>query len=212
MTAIYIAPRVPIVDPKTGICEPIWYRFFSRLFAVTDNGGVSDAEASLLYPKGESDSLTALLNQGGGDLLPVAGVAAPADDNLSPVSFQTVSAPDDLAPFPDVAGLIAAVQKQIAALPTGGLYSYTVTTQNVSYFETATSGDQVVLVTGAAVTATLPTAVGNTARFTFKLMVAGTMTLDGAGAETIDGAATASTAVQYTAITIVSDNANWVIV
>jgi hypothetical protein len=94
----------------------------------------------------------------------------------------------------------------------GGGYSYTVTTRNVSYSETATSGDQVVLVTGAAVTATLPTAVGNTARFTFKLMVAGTMTLDGAGAETIDGAATASTAVQYTAITIVSDNANWVIV
>jgi hypothetical protein len=93
-----------------------------------------------------------------------------------------------------------------------GSYSYTVTTQSVSYSETATSGDQVVLVTGAAVTVTLPTAVGNTARFTFKLMVAGTMTLDGAGAETIDGAATASTAVQYTAITIVSDNANWVIV
>ena len=94
----------------------------------------------------------------------------------------------------------------------GGSYSYTVTSQSVSYAETATSGDQVVLVTGAAVTVTLPTAVGNTARFTFKLMVAGTMTLDGAGAETIDGAATASTAVQYTAITIVSDNANWVIV
>jgi len=98
------------------------------------------------------------------------------------------------------------------ATPSGGSYSYTVTTRNVSYPETATSGDQVVLVTGAAVTVTLPTAVGNTARFTFKLMVAGTMTLDGAGAETIDGAATASTAVQYTAITIVSDNANWVIV
>jgi hypothetical protein len=94
----------------------------------------------------------------------------------------------------------------------GGSYSYTVTSQSVSYAETATSGDQVVLVTGAAVTVTLPTAIGNTARFTFKLMVAGTMTLDGAGAETIDGAATASTAVQYTAITIVSDNANWVIV
>jgi hypothetical protein len=97
------------------------------------------------------------------------------------------------------------------ATPSGG-GGYTVTSQSASYAETATSGDNVILVTGAAVTVTLPTAVGNTARFTFKLMVAGTMTLDGAGAETIDGAATASTAVQYTAITIVSDNANWVIV
>lgn len=94
----------------------------------------------------------------------------------------------------------------------GGSYGYTVTSQSASYAETATSGDQYVLVTGAAVTVTLPTAVGNTARFTFKLMVAGTMTLDGAGTETIDGALTVSTSVQYTAITIVSDNANWVIV
>lgn len=94
----------------------------------------------------------------------------------------------------------------------GGSYSYTVTSRSTSYSETATSGDQYVLATGAAVTVTLPTAVGNTARFTFKLMVAGTMTLDGAGSETIDGALTASTSVQYTAITIISDNANWVIV
>jgi hypothetical protein len=89
---------------------------------------------------------------------------------------------------------------------------YTVVTRNVSYTETATSGDLVVLVTGAAVTVTLPTAVGNTAKLTFKLTVAGTMTLDGAGAETIDGAATAVTSVQYTAFTLISDNANWYII
>jgi len=94
----------------------------------------------------------------------------------------------------------------------GGSYSYTVTSRALSYTETATSGDQVVLVTGAAVTVTLPTAVGNGARFTFKLTVAGTMTLSASGGQTIDGSGTASTSTQYTAITIVSDNANWFIV
>jgi hypothetical protein len=119
MTAIYIAPRVPVVDPKTGICEPIWYRFFTSLFSNVNNGAVSDQEAFLLYPRGESDSITGLLNQGGGDLLPVAGVAVPADDDLSPVSFQTVSAPDDLAPVPDFAGMIANLQAQIDDLRKG---------------------------------------------------------------------------------------------
>ena len=119
MTAIFIAPRVPMVDPATGIPTPIWYRALTDLFRTYGDGGVSDTEAFLLYPNSESDSLTALLNQGGGDLLPVAGVAAPADDDLSPVSFQTVSAPDDLAPVPDFAGMIANLQAQIDDLRKG---------------------------------------------------------------------------------------------
>lgn len=94
----------------------------------------------------------------------------------------------------------------------GGSYSYTVTTRAATYTETATSGDQVVLVTGAAVVVTLPTAVGNAARFTFKLTVAGTMTLNASGGQTIDGGASAATSIQYTAITIVSDGANWQVV
>jgi len=94
----------------------------------------------------------------------------------------------------------------------GGGYSYTVTTRNVSYTETATTGDNIILVTGAAVTVTLPTAIGNVARITFKLTVAGTMTLSGSGGQTIDGGATAATSIQYTAITIISDGANWQVI
>ena len=47
---------------------------------------------------------------------------------------------------------------------------------------------------------------------TFKLMVAGTLTIAAAGAETIDGGATAGLVSQYEAITIVSDNANWIVI
>lgn len=89
---------------------------------------------------------------------------------------------------------------------------YTVASAGASYSETATSGEKIIKVTASGITATLPTAVGNAAKLTFKLMVAGTLTIDGAGSETIDGALTAVLTSQYAAVTIVSDNANWIIV
>lgn len=49
--------------------------------------------------------------------------------------------------------------------------------------------------TTATLTLTLPTAVGNTNRYTVKC-VSGTLTIDGAGAETIDGTATISVQVE----------------
>ena len=94
----------------------------------------------------------------------------------------------------------------------GGGFSYVVTSQSTSYTETATSGCNVVKMTASGKTVTLPTAVGNTAMLTFKLMVAGTLTIAAAGAETIDGAGTAGLVSQYEAITIVSDNANWIVI
>lgn len=94
----------------------------------------------------------------------------------------------------------------------GGGGGYTVASQGASYSEAATSGEKVVKVTATA-TVTLPTAVGNTAKLTFKKMFSGgTVTLDGAGTETIDGGLTAVLSDQYEAVTIVSDNANWLVI
>lgn len=92
----------------------------------------------------------------------------------------------------------------------GGGYTYAATA--VSYTETATTGEKVVAVTATAQTVTLPTAVGNTAKLTFKLMVAGTLTVAGAGGQTIDGGATAVLNLQYEAITLASNNANWIVI
>jgi hypothetical protein len=93
-----------------------------------------------------------------------------------------------------------------------GANSHTYATTATSYTETATTGEKIVTVTASGQTVTLPTAVENTARLTYKLMVAGTLTLDGNGAQTIDGAATAVLNAQYASITIISDNANWIVV
>ena len=92
---------------------------------------------------------------------------------------------------------------------TSGSIANLVTTASVSFTESATTGQKTIIVTGAAVTVTLPTAVGNTAQLTYKLSVAGTLTLTPQASQTIDGSSSVSVSTQYTSITIVSDNSNW---
>lgn len=83
------------------------------------------------------------------------------------------------------------------------------------YNAAQTTGDVILLVdataAGGAVTINLPTAVGNTAKFTIKKIDAGAdiVTIDANGAETIDSDATKEILFENTSITIVSDGANW---
>lgn len=109
-----------------------------------------------------------------------------------------------------MAGVVATREWVLArSYSTGG---YTYATAAASYTETATSGEKIVAITATGQTVTLPTAVGNKAKLTYKLMVAGTFTIDGAGAETIDGGLTAVLLNQYEAVTIISDNAGWKVI
>ncbi len=107
-----------------------------------------------------------------------------------------------------VVSLAAAVEEIGESPGTGG---YTYATTATSYTEAATSGEKIVEVSASGQTIILPSAVGNTAKLTFKLMVAGTLTLDGAGSETIDGGSTAVLTVQYQSVTLYSNNANWLV-
>jgi len=59
---------------------------------------------------------------------------------------------------------------------------------------------------------TMPTAVGNTARYTIKNVGVGTVTINTTGGETIDGSLTAPLPVQYTSLDLVSDGTNWNII
>lgn len=92
------------------------------------------------------------------------------------------------------------------------LAGYVPVTRSTSYTETTRMGELVVLITGSAVTVALPSAVNNFARLTFKVTVAGTMTLAAAGGQTIDGGATAVITAQGTSLTLVSDGSNWQII
>lgn len=71
--------------------------------------------------------------------------------------------------------------------------------------------DYVYLASGT-INVTMPTAVGNTARYTIKNVGVGTVTINTTGGETIDGSLTAPLPVQYTSLDLVSDGTNWNII
>jgi hypothetical protein len=89
-----------------------------------------------------------------------------------------------------------------------------VLTKTTAYTEAATSGINVRLCNNASgFTVTLPTAVGNTAILTFKVLAAtGAITLSPVSAQTIDGGSSAVLASQYASVSLVSDNSNWWII
>lgn len=70
--------------------------------------------------------------------------------------------------------------------------------------------DYIRTVTGTT-TVTLPTAVGNTNEYTIIRAGTNTVTIATTSAQTITGSSTATLTVQWQAITLISDGANWVI-
>lgn len=73
----------------------------------------------------------------------------------------------------------------------------------------ATAGTDYVYLVSGTTTITLPTAVGNTNLYTIKNVGVGTVTIATTSAQTIDGTATTTMPVQYTAVDLISDTANW---
>lgn len=111
MTALYIGAREPVVDPRTGVCTPIWYRFFSSMFSTSGDGAVSDADAPEIAP-----SLASLLASVGG--------SSHSDSDVAPASQQYISVVDDLSPnaqqyfitLDDVLPVISSLRDEIAGL------------------------------------------------------------------------------------------------
>lgn len=73
----------------------------------------------------------------------------------------------------------------------------------------ATAGTDYVYVCTAALTLTLPTAVGNTNLYTVKNTSNGTITVDTTSVQTIDGDPTVVMPVKYTSVDLISDGSNW---
>lgn len=112
---------------------------------------------------------------------------------------------------------LAAVLRSHAQLLNALVEHYTITAVTAAtHTEIATEGSALLLcdATAANITVNLPSAAGNRARIDIKKMdaTANTVTIEGLGAETIDGAANKVISVQYASYTLMSDNANWVVV
>lgn len=103
--------------------------------------------------------------------------------------------------------------------PTAGSGGYTTVSVTATPYNAAqTSGDIILLVdataAGGAVTVNLPTAIGNTAKFTIIKVDSGAdaVTVDGDTTETINGSTTATILYQYSSMTIINNNADWFII
>ena len=90
-------------------------------------------------------------------------------------------------------------------------------TRSVNNISTSTTGgatsltDYVYFISGTTML-TLPTAVGNTNRYTLKNVGTNSVTINTTSSQTIDGSTTITLAVRYTALDIVSDGTNWNII
>lgn len=102
---------------------------------------------------------------------------------------------------------VAAIQSAPVATP-GAIV---IEQRSASYAESATSGEKVVLASGA-ITISLPSAVGNSARINVKLVAPGTVTITASAGETVEGSASIAIAVLGASVTIVSDGAAWWII
>ena len=101
-------------------------------------------------------------------------------------------------------------RKVISATGTGGTSRIITSISTPTTAGSAASTDYVYFVSGTT-TLTMPTAVGNTNRYTVKNTGSAVVTIDTTGGQTIDGSATYTINVPY-AVDLISDNTQWFVV
>ena len=205
-------PRVPLIDPRTGLIDRAWYLFFLSLnniaTNVVDDGGLSPDPIALIA---SYDAALLAVNQELQTLPPV--VTLPVPDVLTDCCSALVSQMAEMQK--QIEGLqsqplldIGAVNASIAALST---VPVTVTAD----FTVGTSNWYINNKTGSTCTVTLPTASANSGRYlTFQNYQA--QTLVSASSNVVPQAGGAAGTAILLAVagnwaTMVSDGTNWVI-
>jgi hypothetical protein len=122
------------------------------------------------------------------------------------VTLEFLGYPGDIAPANTIlAGSIVAPAGQRG----GSTLYYTSTGADLA----ATAFMDIIEITGATKTVTLPTAVGIAGKvYTIKLTAASTGTVACSGGQIIDAGATYALSAQYKFVTVASNGANWVII
>jgi hypothetical protein len=205
-------PRVPLIDPRTGLIDRAWYLFFLSLnniaSAVVDDSGLTFSSESLIA---SYDAALLTLAQEVQTLPPV--VTLPAPDVLGDCCSALVSQ-------------TAEMQKQIEALQVQPIVDIGVITSSIASlssvpvtvtadFTVATSAWYINNKSGSTCTVTLPSASLWAGRqLTFKNMQAQTLVSASSDVVPIDSTS-AGTAILLAVVgnwaTMVSDGTNWVI-
>ena len=206
-------PRVPLVDPRTGMIDRAWYLFFLSLnniaTAVIDDSGLTFSSESLIA---SYDAALRALAQEVETLPPVVTLTAPdvLGDCCSALESQMAEMQKQIEalqvqPIVDV-GLITASIAALSSAPVTKTADFTVAA-NVAWFINNKSG--------STCTVTLPSASLYVGRYlTFKNMQAQTLVSASSNVVPIDSTV-AGTAILLAVVgnwaTMVSDGTNWII-
>ena len=213
-------PRVPLIDPRTGLIDRAWYLFFLSLqdiaTAVVDDGGTGADAISLLA---SYDQALMSVNQELQTLPPTADLSAELikqiqEANLVDCCSSLVSQTAEMQkqiealqvqPIVDTAAIIASINAASSA-PVTKTADFTVA-DNEAWLINNKSG--------STCTVTLPTASAWSGRtLTFKNMQAQTLVSASSNVVPIDSTV-AGTAILLAVVgnwaTMVSDGTNWVI-
>jgi hypothetical protein len=206
-------PRVPLIDPRTGLIDRAWYLFFLSLndiaTGVIDDSGLTFSSESLLA---SYDQALLSVNQELQTLPPVVTLPVPdvLTDCCSALESQVAEMQKQIEalqvqPIVDTAAITAAINAASSA-PVTKTADFTVA-DNETWIINNKSG--------STCTVTLPTASAWTGReLTFKNLQAQTLVSASSNVVLIDGTV-AGTAILLAVVgnwaTMVSDGTNWVI-
>lgn len=193
-------PRVPLIDPRTGLIDRAWYLFFLSLnniaTGVVDDSGLSSSSESLIA---SYDAALLSVNQ---DLQTQPSTSA-VESQVAEIQKQIEAL--QVQPVVDVSSITAAINAASSA-PVTKTADFTVA-DNETWLINNKSG--------STCTVTLPTASAWSGRYlTFKNMQAQTLVSASSNVVPIDST-TAGTAILLAVVgnwaTMVSDGTNWVI-
>ena len=206
-------PRVPLIDPRTGLIDRAWYLFFLSLndiaTAVIDDSGLTFSAESVIA---SYDAALRLVNQELQTLPPVVTLPVPdvLGDCCSALESQMAEMQKQIEalqvqPIVDTAAITAAITAASSA-PVTKTADFTVA-DNETWLINNKSG--------STCTVTLPTASAWTGRYlTFKNLQAQTLVSASSNVVLIDGTV-AGTAILLAVVgnwaTMVSDGTNWII-
>ena len=213
-------PRVPLIDPRTGLIDRAWYLFFLSLqdiaTAVVDDGGTGADAISLLA---SYDQALMSVNQELQTLPPTADLSAELIKQIQEANLVDCCSA--------LVSQMAEMQKQIEALQVQPIVDTAAITAAINAASSApvtktadftVADNETWLInnkSGSTCTVTLPTASAWTGRIlTFKNLQAQTLVSASSNVVLIDGTV-AGTAILLAVVgnwaTMVSDGTNWVI-